>query len=121
MTTDEGPVLDAAILEELRALQGPSSPHFLAEIIALFLRDTPPRLAEIREALEKRDVARLERAAHTLKGGSGNLGARRVALACARIEEAVRKKDWPAVADLARRIEEEFALAGEALKAERDR
>ncbi|MBU2550688.1 MAG: response regulator, partial [Proteobacteria bacterium] len=45
--------------------------ELINEMIALFLEELPQRLDEIRSALESSDRGRLERAAHSLKGGIG--------------------------------------------------
>lgn len=42
--------------------------ELLEEVIALFLSTTPPRLAELRAALEETNYQRLRKVAHTLKG-----------------------------------------------------
>lgn len=44
-----------------------------AEIIEIFSEDAPALVSEIRDAAD--DLTRLRRAAHTLKGASGNIGA----------------------------------------------
>jgi CheY-like chemotaxis protein len=49
--------------------------NFLREIVRLFLEDCPVRMAEMREAITWGDVARLQRAVHTLKGALSNLEA----------------------------------------------
>jgi len=47
----------------------------LHEVAQLFIGDYPTSLAEIRLAIEEQDPAKLERAAHTLKGSVANFGA----------------------------------------------
>ena len=61
------------------------------EIIALFLTQCPHLLEEIREAASQRDAARLERAAHTLKGSLGDMAAP-CAFRCARALEDMGRK-----------------------------
>ena len=46
--------------------------ELLIEIAELFLRTAPPLLAQIDQAVARRDAGALERAAHTLKGSVGN-------------------------------------------------
>ena len=48
--------------------------ELLAEVVGLFLADTPGQVAEIRRAVEARDAELLRRAAHTLKGAAGYVG-----------------------------------------------
>ena len=49
--------------------------ELLKELVGLFLDECPQRMAEIREALTRRDATKLRQAAHTLKGSVGNFGA----------------------------------------------
>src|SRR5437764_7462393 len=56
-------VVDARALAALRDLQGAGRPDLLAELIAIYLRDTPPRLAALHEAVVRADPDALRRAA----------------------------------------------------------
>ena len=51
-------------------------------------------MAEIRQAIDQRDGARLQQAAHYLKGSVGNLGARQAFEAAGRLEPDGREQDW---------------------------
>jgi HPt (histidine-containing phosphotransfer) domain-containing protein len=66
----------------------------LKELIGLFLDECPRRMAEIREAITRRDATRLQLAAHTLKGSVGNFGAREATEAALRLEAVGRDRDW---------------------------
>jgi HPt (histidine-containing phosphotransfer) domain-containing protein len=50
--------------------------ELLREVVGLFLGDYPKAMAEIDNAIRERDAARLNRAAHSLKGSVDNFGAR---------------------------------------------
>src|SRR2546423_12831481 len=65
-TAPGGPdeAVDARALAALRDLQGAGRPDLLAELIAVYLRDTPPRLAALHEAVARADAHALRRAAH---------------------------------------------------------
>jgi CheY-like chemotaxis protein len=49
--------------------------QLFTEVIQSFLDDCPARLGAIRDAVERRDAARVRTAAHALKGAAGNLSA----------------------------------------------
>ena len=51
------------------------NPELFREVAGLFAEDAPGHLAEIRDAVAAGDSVRLSRAAHTLKGGLGYIGA----------------------------------------------
>jgi HPt (histidine-containing phosphotransfer) domain-containing protein len=59
----------------------------VAQLVALFLRETPAQLADIRAALESGGAPALERAAHALKGSAGTLGAYALRDLCAQLED----------------------------------
>ena len=79
-------VLDAAIFEELQDLAATSDGDFLAQLIDQFVVHTEPRLAALRSALQLGDYGDVALIAHTIKGGCGQLGGRRLASSCSRLE-----------------------------------
>jgi CheY-like chemotaxis protein len=100
--------VDACALAALRDLQGAGRPDLLAELIAVYLRDTPPRLAALHEAVARADVEALRRAAHGLKGSSSQIGAVQMARLCAELEGHVRTADLTGAAETLRRLDEAF-------------
>jgi CheY-like chemotaxis protein len=113
--------VDTSTLAALRNLQGEVQPDIRAELIAVYLRDTPPRLAALREALARADAGALRGAAHCLKGSSSHMGAVQMAQLCADLEEQARSADLADAAQTLRRLEAAFgpvhahlqAVAGE--------
>ncbi len=88
------PVLDrAAVLGRLGNDRG-----LVRRVTELFLGDCPRLLAALREASDGGDAAALARAAHTLKGALGNLGAVSASRAALVAEEAGRRGDLAAAA-----------------------
>ena len=65
----------------------------VAEIIQIFIEDTPARIEEIRRG----DPALTARAVHTIKGSAGNLVAIPASEAAAALEQAMRHGDEAAV------------------------
>jgi len=80
------------------------------------LRIAPVRLAAIRKAA-KGNPAHLERTAHSFLGSCGNLGCRRMADLCARLEVLGRSGSTEGAPDLARALEEEYVAARPFLEA----
>jgi two-component system, sensor histidine kinase and response regulator len=111
----EAPVLDVAVLDELRTLGGDG---IVAELVGMFLEDTPPRLAALREAMQEGDAESIEGVAHALKGSAGNMGATRLAGVCARLENAGISRDLTSVKDLLPQAEAEFGRVRRALEVE---
>jgi CheY-like chemotaxis protein/HPt (histidine-containing phosphotransfer) domain-containing protein len=110
--------LDARALAGLRELQQEGEPNFVEELVQLFLKDVPPQLAILREVVEGDDADSVERIAHTLKGSSGNMGAKRMAEICAQLQEAGASGDLARAPELLRRLEEEFGRVRPALEEE---
>ena len=102
----------------LRELQEEGEPDILGELIKLFLSGVHPQLVALREALEGGHAHSVERIAHTLKGSSGNMGARRMSALCAQLQEVGASGDLSRAAGLLERLEAEFARVRPALEAE---
>jgi histidine phosphotransfer protein HptB len=81
-------ILDQEAIKNLRALGDEmDDDSFLREVVDIYLADTPKRLAEIDECLISGDATRLNRAAHSIKGSSANLGVRKVIELARQIED----------------------------------
>ena len=105
---DPTPALDGAALADLRQLQMPGEPDILQELLDLFQSETPPLLDQIGAAVAADDSEGLMRAAHSLKGSSSNLGARRLAAIGAKLEKLGREGTTTGAAPLVARLEPEY-------------
>jgi len=83
-------VLDPAVVDSLRQLTPPGEPDVLAEILTVFLAEVPRRIDRLTTAWRAGDVADVQRAAHSLKGSSGNIGADALFEVCKQIDERAR-------------------------------
>lgn len=77
-----------------------------------FLKRFPedPNFQALKEALEKRDMADVERAAHTLKGVSANLGLDPVAFHLNEIVRAVRNQEYDNLAQQFEKVQEQYLI-----------
>ena len=82
--------------------------ELLKELAGLFLGECPQRMAEIRQAITQRDAARLQQAAHTLKGPWATSGPAQAFEAAQRLEHDGQEQDWG-------RAEEDWAALEEAI------
>jgi len=71
----DDPTIDMQAIDGLRELSPDAGADFLRELIEIYLQDTPQRMAEMEDALAKKDIPGFTRAAHTIKGSSSNFGA----------------------------------------------
>jgi HPt (histidine-containing phosphotransfer) domain-containing protein len=113
----EAPV-DREVLARLRRLQGEEEPDIVADLAGMFLKDARSRLVAVEVALRKGDAPAAERAAHTLKGGSGSMGARSMSGLCAQLEHVGATGDLSQGSELLGRIREELGRVERALEAE---
>jgi PAS domain S-box-containing protein len=109
-----GEQLDQAVVQSLMAVDDDGT--LMDEVVATFLRIAPSRLAAIKKAA-KGDAALLEREAHSFLGSCGNIGARRMAELCARLEVLGRSGSTEGAAELARALERELAALRPELEA----
>jgi HPt (histidine-containing phosphotransfer) domain-containing protein len=82
------PLDAAAFSQTIETVGGDLS--FLAELVATYEVDGAARIADMRSALAAGAAADLQRAAHTLKGSSGTLGAVHLADLCREVEYRAR-------------------------------
>jgi len=108
--TREDEILDPKILENLLSLER-RKPGLMEELIGVFVRDTPSKMAALHRAVKTGNAPSLEETAHALKGASGNLSAWRMSEVCAELERVGMAGDLAHAPELLRRLEEEFARA----------
>ena len=83
-------IVSAEVIEELLSLSDDGDPELLLDLIEMFLEDAPARIASIESALQSTDFGGIERAAHSLKGSAGNLGAVLLQADCETMQNAGR-------------------------------
>lgn len=97
-------VINMQAVNELVSLSDDGDPELLIDLIQMYLEDGPLKLHEITEGLTHHDWDRMERAAHSLKGSAGHLGAHLVQEDCDKLQLASRNQEATAaeaaVADL---------------------
>jgi signal transduction histidine kinase/ligand-binding sensor domain-containing protein/DNA-binding NarL/FixJ family response regulator len=80
------PSLDPSFVDRLRRLEVAAGREVVRPFIDDFLREAPPRLATLQQALASGDRDALVFTAHSLKGSSAQLGAVRLASLCQELE-----------------------------------
>ena len=102
------PVLDQVVIDALRRLTPAGEPDVLAEVLRLFLDEVPPRMVRLRNAWQSGNIEEMHRAAHSLKGSAGNIGARRLYDVCSRLDAIGKAGDLAGAATLVVAMGEEF-------------
>lgn len=108
--------VDWSVLDRLRDLQEPGEPDVAAEVIEVYLKDSAGLLESMRAAARTADAEAWARLAHRLKGGSLNVGARRLGGLCQSLEELVRAGQMDAASAALSEVEAEHARVAQALK-----
>jgi CheY-like chemotaxis protein/HPt (histidine-containing phosphotransfer) domain-containing protein len=113
----DSPVLDRARLAELRSLDDDEvAAPLLTELVARFLAEAPGHVEALRLALALGQAPDLAARAHRLLSVTDNLGARRMAVLCAEIEQHARHDRLTPAAVLFERLELEHLAARAALQ-----
>jgi HPt (histidine-containing phosphotransfer) domain-containing protein len=79
--------------------------QLLREIAILFIEECPRAFAEIQEAVAAGDAAKLENAAHALKGSVANFGAQSAVEAAFRLEQMGRSNQMSEAEGILRKLE----------------
>jgi CheY-like chemotaxis protein/HPt (histidine-containing phosphotransfer) domain-containing protein len=87
----EKPVWNRTLIDELRSLQPEGEPDPVPDLLRGFLLESVKGLEKLEESARNGDAPATRAAAHRLKGGALNLGAERLAAACATVEKAARR------------------------------
>lgn len=111
--------VDPAVLTDLRQLD--DTGELLTMLITHFLDETPQQLAVMQAALREHQAARLAETAHTLKGSSGNVGARGMQQLCDELQTLGRANALATAGARLARLETEFSWVQAALRQEQDR
>jgi CheY-like chemotaxis protein len=112
-------VLNLDSLDGLRHLQEKGQPDLLTEFIDLYLADTAPRLAAMREARAANSAEGIQEAVHAIRGSSGFIGAPALTRACEQVERLLRTGTLEGVDPLLIELEREAAATVEALRRHR--
>ena len=105
------PVLDPVVLNGLRGTGDAESTEAFKELVELFVRDSEILLASIQGAIAGAKQGELIKAAHSFKGSSNNMGLRRLAQVCAKLEEAAKRGDSKEGATMLDQITKELDCA----------
>ncbi|MCD4672068.1 MAG: response regulator [Anaerolineaceae bacterium] len=110
------PVIDQQLITQFIEEFGDNGLEILQELIELFLEEAPKDMQKMRQALDAQDIEKLRIAAHTLKGSSGHLGARKLSRVCKDLGMAARQGDLSSAPELCQQVEDDYEQLEIALK-----
>jgi CheY-like chemotaxis protein/HPt (histidine-containing phosphotransfer) domain-containing protein len=110
--------IDRGVLQSLQDLQIEGEPSIVRQVVETYLADAVPLISQLKQALSDNDGAVLQRAAHTLKSSSANVGALGLSEISRELEMNCRNNSFDDAARLVAAIESAFEEAGGALQKE---
>ncbi|HTX18092.1 MAG TPA: ATP-binding protein [Bacteroidota bacterium] len=113
--TEFDEIIDGERLAEIAGLNAGSRPSLLARIIDHLRTNSPARIADLRDAVQQRDFARLRMTAHTMKGTAAQIGAKVVAQYSKRLEDLALRETTETAPELIGALEESLLQALKAL------
>jgi DNA-binding response OmpR family regulator len=112
--------LDRRVIAEFRQANTPGAPDFAVMLIDEFIKEAASQLELLRDAGQRHDGGALKATAHSLKGSSLTMGARRLATLCSQMETHADSQPGSAVTSaLMTELDQEFVKVRNALEAER--
>jgi PAS domain S-box-containing protein len=114
-------VLDRAVLQAFRTTMGANSSLFLAQLIDVYLEESPTLLNAIAKAITQDNAAAIQQAAHTLKSSSAALGAISFSQLCQQLETRGSSGMTTGTRELFAKLESDYEQVKNALQIERQR
>ncbi len=90
--------------------------ELLIELIEIFLDDCPKKMGKLRKAIEDKNYEEIADVAHSLKGASGNLAAKKISALFLILEKKGKDKDLSDIDPIIQEIETLFGNVREYLE-----
>lgn len=100
--------LVTGVIEQLQELEDSEDPGFLAELLQSYLDRVTQDLLRLSGAIANRDNQSVIEAVHSLKGSSGNIGARHMTNLCNAMESYIKAEDNAGIESLFHELQREF-------------
>jgi DNA-binding response OmpR family regulator len=112
--------LDRRVIAQFRQGTTDGVPEFMLALIDQFTQEAASQVEMLRDAGQRLDVSALKATAHSLKGSSMTMGAKRLAALCSQMEDhAARHPGGAVTSALMVQLDQEFVKVRIALEAER--
>ncbi len=102
-----GPV-DAKVLQEFTEMMGEGGQAMVTELIRLYLEGTPILMDEFKSGVTTQNMGSIQHAVHTLRSGSGQIGALHFAALATELEELCYRNDLPLILTKAAALQAEY-------------
>jgi signal transduction histidine kinase/DNA-binding response OmpR family regulator/HPt (histidine-containing phosphotransfer) domain-containing protein len=110
-------VINHEVLQAFRQTMGANALLFLAQLISIYLEETPSLLQAMSTAVAQGDVGGMQQAAHTLKSSSASLGAITLSKLCEQLERLGHSQSTVGAQEIMAQVELEYEKVKVALQA----
>jgi signal transduction histidine kinase/DNA-binding response OmpR family regulator len=100
--------IDSDVLQAFREAMGDAASECLAQLIEVFLEETPNLVQAIETAAARGDATAMQRSAHALKSSSASLGAMTLSQYCQNLEAMGRSNMLATASEVASQLEAEY-------------
>jgi PAS domain S-box-containing protein len=101
-------VIDDSILQDLRNMAGSDADRLIAELIEVYLEDTPSKITAIKDACASEERSKLNKAAHALRSPSVSLGAVQLGKICKTLEDNAHEQPFDKLSQLVIQLESQY-------------
>jgi HPt (histidine-containing phosphotransfer) domain-containing protein len=99
---------DISLLREFSEMMGENGVDLAKDLLRMYRKNSLDLIDSLQQTLDKQNLPDLHRAAHTLKGNSGQVGAVRLANMCFTLEQIANNGSQDGAQALLEQIEAEF-------------
>jgi CheY-like chemotaxis protein len=110
-------VINHEVLQAFRQTMGANALLFLAQLISIYLEETPSLLQAMNTAIAQSDAGGMQQAAHTLKSSSASLGAITLSKLCEQLERLGNSQSTVGAQEIMAQVELEYEKVKVALQA----
>ena len=82
--------------------------ELLLELLDIYQEDFVIKRAALAEAIAKKDFAKIKETAHSMKGASGNISAKRLYATCLQLEQKVKDSNPEGLEDLLKLVDSQY-------------
>ena len=82
--------------------------ELLLELLDIYIEDFVTKRTALVEAIASKDLTKVKEVAHSMKGASGNISAKRMYDSCLKLEQLARSNDTNGLEDLAKTVDSQF-------------
>ena len=82
--------------------------ELLLELLDIFQEDFITKRETLAQAIAQKDFTKIKEVAHSMKGASGNISAKRMHATCLQLEQKAKENDVSGLEDLLKSIDSQF-------------